>query len=47
MTYEAPEILDLGAVEEMTFGGEITPMWLDFWTGHTGHILPPPPHVEE
>jgi hypothetical protein len=43
MTYEVPEILDLGSVEERTFGGELYPVRFDFFTGYTGHILPPPP----
>ena len=42
MTYEAPEALDLGSVEELTFGGVMYPVRFDFTTGYTGHILPPP-----
>jgi hypothetical protein len=42
MTYETPEILDLGPVEKLTYGGEIVPVWYDFFTGYTGHILQPP-----
>jgi hypothetical protein len=37
MNYETPEILTLGTVEELTFGGYLAPFRFDFWTGYTGH----------
>ena len=38
--YEEPEMLELGAVEELTFGGEIYPS-MDFLTGYFGKVQHP------
>jgi hypothetical protein len=47
MTYEAPAVLDLGSVEDLTFGGNLYPSRFDFFTGYIGFRLPPPPPDEE
>jgi hypothetical protein len=46
MEYHAPEILDLGPVDELTFGGVIYPFRFDFVTGYVGRIQQPPPGAE-
>ena len=40
MTYEKPEILDLGSVETLTFGGCLAPS-SDFLTEHRGFVQEP------
>jgi hypothetical protein len=48
MTYDAPALLDLGPVEERTFGGELLQTRWDFITGYTGwrQDYPPNPDVQ-
>jgi hypothetical protein len=41
MTYQAPEIFTLGAVEELTLGGDLHPSPFDFFTGYNGFIRVP------
>jgi hypothetical protein len=46
MTYETPEILDLGPVERLTFGGCLAPS-SDYLTDHRGFIQDPEGYEEE
>lgn len=41
MTYETPEVLELGKVDELTFGGEVWPSLFDTRTGYRGFIQVP------
>jgi hypothetical protein len=43
MTYQAPDILELGPVAELTFGGFLVPAFFDHITGYIFHLPPPPP----
>jgi hypothetical protein len=42
MKYEMPSVFDVGAVEEVTFGGNLYPAAMDHFTFYIGFVRPPP-----
>ena len=46
-TYEAPAALELGSVEELTFGGNLVPTRIDGTTGWSGFIRPWPSDAQD